>query len=89
MARLIDADALVNVLQRTTTFGCITNSAGKNVFEIIGDMPTTTEAEIKKKTIEDFLEKLSDHETKNWIDHMEYGITWSDLELIAKQMKEE
>ena len=48
-----------------------------------------TEAEIRTKVIDEFLDKLLDHETKNWVDHLEYGITWSDLELVAKQFKED
>lgn len=49
----------------------------------------TTEAEIRAKAIKDFLDKLLEHETENWVDHQEYGITWADLELVAEQLKGE
>ena len=41
------------------------------------------------KGIDDFVETLNRHEQENWIDHMEYGITWSDIELVAKKLKGE
>lgn len=50
-------------------------------------VPTTTEQEIRNKAIDEFIERLNKHEQENWIDHHEYGITWSDIERIAEQMK--
>lgn len=41
----------------------------------------------RNDAIEEFIEKLTKHEQENWIDHQEYGITWSDIEKIAKEMK--
>lgn len=41
------------------------------------------------KGIDNFVETLNRHEQENWIDHMEYGITWSDIELVAKKLKGE
>ena len=49
----------------------------------------TTEAEIREKAISDFLKALEELTKKNWIDHLEYGITWADLELVVDQLKEE
>lgn len=40
------------------------------------------------KAIDDFIKKLEEHEHKNWIDNLEYGITWSDIEQIAEELKE-
>lgn len=40
MGRLIDADALIEQLKRTSAFECVRNSADKNVFEIIAEQPT-------------------------------------------------
>lgn len=40
------------------------------------------------KAIDDFIKKLEEYEHKNWIDNLEYGITWSDIEQIAKELKE-
>lgn len=40
------------------------------------------------KAIDDFIKKLEEHEHKNWIDNLEYGITWSDIEQIAEKLKE-
>ena len=48
-----------------------------------------TEAEIRAKAISDFLKALEELTQKNWIDHLEYGITWADLEEVAEQLKEE
>lgn len=43
--------------------------------------------EIRSKTIDEFVERLEKHEQENWIDHQEYGITWSDIERIADEMR--
>ena len=56
---------------------------------VIDNMPTTTESEIREKAISDFLKALEEHTQKNWIDHHDYGITWTDLEEIAEQLKED
>ena len=40
------------------------------------------------KAIDDFIKKLEEHEHKNWIDNLEYGITWSDIEQITEELKE-
>lgn len=45
MSRLIDADALIEKLKRTSAFECIRNSADKNVFEIIAEQPTAYDIE--------------------------------------------
>ena len=56
--------------------------------ELLEDTPTVTEAEIRAKAISDFLKALEELTKKNWIDHLEYGITWADLESVAEQLKE-
>lgn len=40
MGRLIDADALIEKLQRNSAFGMVRNAADKNVYEIIAEQPT-------------------------------------------------
>ena len=40
------------------------------------------------KAIDDFIKKLEEHEHNNWVDHLEYGITWDDIEQIAEKLKE-
>ena len=40
------------------------------------------------KAIDDFIKKLEEHEHNNWVDHLEYGITWDDIEQIANELKE-
>ena len=40
------------------------------------------------KAIDDFIKKLEEHEHNNWVDHLEYGITWNDIEQIANELKE-
>ena len=57
--------------------------------EEINELPAVNEAEIRAKAIKDFLDVLLEHETKNWVDHLEYGITWADLEFVAEQLKGE
>ena len=57
MGRLIDADALIEKLKRTSAFGYIRNAADKNVFEIINEQPTAYDVE---KVMEQ-LDKLECH----------------------------
>ena len=38
--------------------------------------------------IEEFVKALEEHQQKNWIDNLEYGITFADIEEVAKQLKE-
>jgi uncharacterized protein (UPF0305 family) len=40
----------------------------------------------KSDSIKEFLQRLEKHQKENWIDNMEYGITWADLEEVAKEM---
>ena len=40
------------------------------------------------KAIDDFIKKLEEHEHNNWVDNLEYGITWNDIEQIAEELKE-
>lgn len=42
----------------------------------------------RNNAIDEFVNRLEKHQQENWVDNLEYGITWSDIELIAKQMKE-
>ena len=39
------------------------------------------------KAIDDFVKKLEEHQQENWIDNLEYGITFSDIEQVAEQLK--
>lgn len=41
------------------------------------------------KVIDEFIERLEKHERDNWVDFRQYGITWADINMIAKQMKGE
>ena len=43
--------------------------------------------EIRNKAIDDFVKKLEEHQQENWIDNLEYGITFSDIEQVAEQLK--
>lgn len=40
------------------------------------------------KAIDDFVKKLEEHQQENWVDNLEYGITWNDIEQVAEQLKE-
>jgi hypothetical protein len=44
--------------------------------------PTVSKTDI----IKEFLQRLEKQQQENWIDNLEYGITWNDLEKIAKEM---
>lgn len=94
MAELIDKNGAIKLIEKEFDMNCLTEwgqgyiDAMKDVKGIIALLPTTTEAEIRAKAIKDFLDKLLEHETENWVDHQEYGITWADLELVAEQLKE-
>ena len=57
MGRLIEEDALINKLKRTSVFECVRNAADQNIFEIIAEQPTAYNLE---KVISD-LEKLKEH----------------------------
>lgn len=99
MKELIYKGELVKVLKRTSAFECIRNSADKNVFEIISDMPTATEAEIRAKVIGEVVEALKKICSENPIgvdtkaNIPLYGHrdgTWHDLiKDVAEQLKEE
>ena len=39
--------------------------------------------------INEFLEKIEEHQQNNWIDNLEYGITFADLENVAGKLKEQ
>lgn len=39
------------------------------------------------KAIDDFVDSLDKHTQENWVEHQEYGMTWSDIERIAEQLK--
>lgn len=42
---------------------------------------------VRNKAIDKFISRLEKHTQENWIDHQEYGITWADIEQIAKELK--
>lgn len=63
--------------------GCITDAECQ---ELLNKLDGHDKA-IINATIDEFVSRLEKHEQENWVDHQEYGITWSDIELIAEQMK--
>lgn len=52
-----------------------------------GDMTQKMLKEAYNKAIDDFLDSLDKHTQENWVEHQEYGMTWSDIERIAEQLK--
>lgn len=40
-----------------------------------------------KDAIDEFVSRLEKHTQENWINFQEYGITWTDIEQIAEQLK--
>lgn len=43
--------------------------------------------DIYNKAIDDFVKKIEEHQQENWVDNLEYGITFSDIEQVAEQLK--
>ena len=91
MAELIDRNVLYE--QMTDEYKKHYAGTGKGydftiAMQMVQNQPTVTEAEIRAKAISDFLKALEELTKKNWIDHLEYGITWADLESVAEQLKE-
>ena len=39
------------------------------------------------KAIDDFVKALEKHQQENWVDNLEYGITFDDIEQVAEQLK--
>lgn len=39
------------------------------------------------KAIDEFVNRLERYEQENWVNHLEYGINWSDIEHIVQEMK--
>ena len=92
MAELIDREALREKFNNTGKVGMSHISIDK----IIRDMPTTTEAEIRAKAIDEFADKLLEEVEANPVDvggRYSYMIPQSFLEGqikdIAEQLKEE
>ena len=44
-------------------------------------------AEERNKAIDEFVDRLEKYEQENWVNHLEYGINWSDIEHIVQEMK--
>lgn len=45
--------------------------------------------EIRAEAIDEFVNALEKHQQENWIDNLEYGITFADIEEVAEQLKEQ
>ena len=72
MGRLIDADALIDKLKRTSAFGCVRNAADKNVFEIIEEQPTAYDVEKVVAELEAEKEKIAKEDycrTKHYVEN--------------------
>lgn len=39
-----------------------------------------------EKALNDYVDELYKHEQKNWIDHLEYGITFEDIEEVKEKL---
>ena len=69
MGRMIDADALIDKLKRTSAFGCVRNAADKNVFEIIDEQPTAYDVEKVVAELENAVESYcSDYHGVDYIE---------------------
>lgn len=43
----------------------------------------------RAEVIDEFVNVLEKHQQENWIDNLEYGITFADIEEVAEQLKEQ
>lgn len=43
----------------------------------------------RQDAIDEFIKSIEEHQSRNWIDNLEYGITFADLEEVAEQLKGE
>lgn len=77
MGRLIDADALIEKLKRTSAFNFIRNAADKNVFEIINDQPTAYDVDRTATLIYDL---LNEYDIGLWrdIEYIDLAEMWVD-----------
>ena len=60
---------------------------GNKGFITIGQTIEEFKEEIRNKAIDEFMDRLEKHTQENWIDHQEYGITWSDIKIVAERLK--
>ena len=63
MSRLIDADKLIEVLNKNSIFRTVTNAEGKNAIEIIEEQPTAFDVDKVVEQLE--IEKYRLHCLKN------------------------
>ena len=90
MAELIDKQMVINTVAKTTTGGYFSRAIEK-----VDQLPTTTEAEIRNRAIDEFAEKLSMHFADWQLAETDYDIRYtidsaiSAVDEIADQLKEE
>jgi hypothetical protein len=80
--RLIDADLLIDELEKRIRTPRSTMEIVRDIIPMVKRQPTVTNADFPKE----FFSRLEELQRQNWIDSLEYGITWDDLEEIAKEM---
>lgn len=76
MAELIDKNDTIKMLRKNSAVVFLTNAEGKNVLDIVADMPTTTESEIRAKAIDDVFEFLKSKRGKRYM-----NVNLDDLEI--------
>lgn len=54
---------------------------------IIPDYAICNCVKIYNQALEDFKMALEKHQMENWIDNLEYGITFDDVEEVINQLK--
>jgi hypothetical protein len=80
--RLIDSDLLIDELEKRVRTPRSTMEIVRDIIPMVKRQPTVSNTDI----IKEFVSRLYQHERDNWIDFQEYGITWSDIEQISKEM---
>ena len=60
---------------------------GQSLDDMVDEEMEIRERESYNKALEDFEKALEKHQQDNWIDNLEYGITFDDVEEVIKQLK--
>lgn len=43
----------------------------------------------REDAINEFVKRIEEHQQQNWIENLEYGITFADIEAVANEMREQ
>lgn len=85
-----EAEKIKTVVENKDYIVQLVNTVAKNMIEVFENLKIEDVNMFQlgyNKAIDDFVKKLEEHQQENWIDNLEYGITFSDIEQVAEQLK--